>query len=78
MDLTLTNLPEVWVQRLQTMANRRGCSVNDLIVFSLAQTFAGAPTDRSVLLDRIRRRRDAQTLWFEHAAQAWNEGRAGD
>jgi hypothetical protein len=78
MDLTLTNLPAVWVQRLQTVANLRGCSVNDLIVFSLAQTFGGAPTDRSVLLDRIRRRRDAQTLWFEHAALALDDGRAGD
>lgn len=71
MDLTLKNMPEVLLQRLRAAAASRGCTLNELILFSLGQSFGERPVHRRELLDRIRRRREAQTLWLDDAALAF-------
>lgn len=77
MNLTLKDIPETLHHRLREEADLSGRSLNKLILYTLEQTFCAQPTDRRILLDRIRRRREAQTLWLNDASleRAIEEGR---
>jgi hypothetical protein len=78
MNLTLKDIPEALHHRLREEADLSDLSLNKLILFTLEQTFGAQPADRTELLDRIRRRRETQTLWLDDAALALDDGRAGD
>lgn len=71
MDLTLKNLPEVLFQHLRAAAASRSCSVEALILLTLEKTFGEPTAERRILLARIRRHREAQTLWLDDAALAF-------
>lgn len=58
MNLTLKDIPDTLHRRLREEAETSGRSLNKLILHTLERTFCARKSDRSLLLERIRQRRN--------------------
>lgn len=58
MNITVKDIPPELHERLRTVAEETGRSINKTILFTLERSLAPQKVDRNVLLRRIRSRRD--------------------
>ena len=65
MNLTLKDVPEALHQRLREAAENSGRSLNKLVIHTLEQSFCARQSDRTALVDRIRRRRQGMQVWLD-------------
>lgn len=65
MNITIKEVPEGLHQRLRQAADETGRSLNKLILVTLEHAFAPSRVNRSVLMRRIRTRREAMDSFLD-------------
>ena len=77
-NVTLKDVPESLHRRLREAAEESGRSLNKLILYTLEREFCSHKSDREVLIERIRTRREVMKAWLEDETleHAIEEGRA--
>lgn len=78
MNMTLKDVPDSLHQRLREVADESGRSLNKLILLTLERAFCAHKPDRDALLQRIRLRRNAMSIWIDDQSlgAAIEEGRS--
>lgn len=78
MNITLKDVPDSLHQRLREAAEESGRSLNKLILHTLERAFCAHKSDRSLLMERIRRRRNEMKVSIDDRslADAIEDGRS--